>query len=186
MDYPDIYLPRLRYRYCPMCRTELIKKIINDDHIERVCCPSCKWVHYPTNAFGVVVLLTTEDGIVAILPPNAPQDFPAALPGGHGEYGESPEEAAIREAFEETGFHAEITHFLGWEFKRNPGYPGPMINFYYEARAISGAIRDSEEGRVKVFKLEHFPPISPQRGGSRKAMALYNEKINKAAKPPAP
>jgi len=157
MNYPEIVLPRLRYQYCPKCRTELIRKVINDDNIERVCCPSCDWVHFPSNAMGVVILITTKNGIVSILPPNAPKEYPAALPAGHGEYGESPEEAAIREAFEETGFNVEITHFLGWEFNKNLSYPGPMINFYFEAKAIAGGIRDSEEGRVKIYALEISP-----------------------------
>ncbi|WP_282935829.1 NUDIX domain-containing protein [Paenibacillus sp. RC67] len=178
MIYPDIVLPRLRYQYCPMCRSELSKQVINDDQIERVCCPQCKWVHFPSNAIGVVILITAGNGIVAILPPKAPLEYPAALPAGHGEYGESPEEAAIREAYEETGFQVEITDLLGWQFNKNLAYPGPMINFFYEAKAIGGSIRDSEEGRVKVFALDNFPAIAPQRGGSRKTMELYLQKIN--------
>lgn len=57
VEYPEIILPRLRYKFCPMCRTALSTEIINDDHIARVACPSCGWVHYPTNAMGVNVVV---------------------------------------------------------------------------------------------------------------------------------
>lgn len=48
----------------------------------------CEWVHYPANAIGVHVIVYVDDGIVA-QPPVEPEDAPAALPGGHVEYGES-------------------------------------------------------------------------------------------------
>lgn len=179
MDYPAIVLPRLRYQYCPMCRTKLIQSVLNDDRIKRVSCPSCRWVHYPANAMGVVILITTEQGIVGLLPPHAPPQFPGALPGGHGEYGESPEEAAVREAYEETGLQVTITQLLGWEFAGNKVYPGPMLNFYFEARAVGGQLTGSEEGTVGVFELEKFPPISPQRGGSTQTLKLYKEKLSR-------
>jgi 8-oxo-dGTP diphosphatase len=182
MKYPDIILPRLQYQYCPMCQGKLIRKIINDDRIERVVCQNCNWVHYPSSALGVSVLITTSDGIVAILPPKAPVEYPAALPGGHAEYGESPEEAAIRESKEETGLDIEIVECLGWEFKKNIGYPGPMVSFYFHAHAIGGEIKSSEEGRVTIYKINNFPAISPDRGGSRKTMELFLSKCNRESK----
>lgn len=182
MEYPDIILPRLRYQYCPMCQGELIRKIINDDHIARVVCQNCDWVHYPASAIGVNVFITTDDGVVAILPPNSPDNYPAALPGGHSEYGEHPEEAAIRESKEETGLDVEIVQCLGWEFKQNMNYPGPMLSIYFHARAIGGVLKNSEEGEVTVCKINDFPAISPIRGGSRKTLELYLKKYNEEAK----
>jgi ADP-ribose pyrophosphatase YjhB (NUDIX family) len=176
MNYLETVLSRLRYQFCPMCKSDLVNKVINDDGIERVCCPNCNWVHYPTNAIGVVVLITTDDGVVAILPHNAPKESPAALPGGHAEYGETPEEAAVREAFEETGMNVEITQCLGWEFKKNINYPGPMLSFYFEAKAISGVPKDSEEGQVRIYQLENFPPIAKNRQGSKRTMELFLHK----------
>ncbi|GIP32141.1 hypothetical protein J2TS4_13510 [Paenibacillus sp. J2TS4] len=59
-----------------------------------------------------------------------------------------------------------------------------MISFYFHARAIGGEITSSEEGRVKIFKINEFPAISPNRGGSRKTLELYLNKIKfEAAKP---
>ena len=160
-----------------MCQAALTTGVVTDDGIERPLCPGCGWVHYPGNAMGVNVLIRVgDDGLVALLPPNEPESAPAALPSGHVEYGESPEEAAVREAREETGLIVEVVECLGWGFKRNPGYPGPMVHFVFEAKAVGGTLKSSEEGHVKVYGLHAFPPISPNRGGSLAAFALFKER----------
>ncbi len=108
LSYPDNMLPRLRYQFCPMCTAQLVRRVVNEDGISRVCCPVCGWVDYPTNAIGVCTVVNHQGGIVAILPANSPADMPAALPAGHCEYGESPEQAAVREVLEETGLIVAI------------------------------------------------------------------------------
>ncbi|NKB70373.1 MAG: NUDIX domain-containing protein [Candidatus Latescibacteria bacterium] len=158
-----------------MCRAELAQAIIDDDGIERIRCPQCHWVHYPANAVGVNLVIKTKAGLVALLPPGEPPEAPAALPGGHVEYGESPEEAAKREAFEETGLEVEIIHCLGWHFTPNSTYPGPMLTFMLAAQAVGGHLQSSAEGKVGVYSIEDFPPISPNRGGSKKTMQAYLE-----------
>lgn len=177
--YPDIVLPRLRYQFCPLCATHLTKGVLNNDSIPRVTCPACGWVHYPTNAIGVNLIVRYGEGIVAILPPDAAPEAPAALPGGQVEYAESPEQAAVREAYEETGLVAEVTRGLGWYFDRNADYPGPMLSFIFELQAIGGAMKGSQEGQVKLFPLDRFPAISPNRKGSRRAMDAYLRTMGK-------
>lgn len=114
VEYQGPVLPRLRYRYCPMCRNALTIGTIDDDNIRRPQCPACGWVHYPANALGVnAVVRVGEDGLVALLPSNEPAAAPAALPLGHVDYGESPEEAAVREVREETGLVVEVVRALG-------------------------------------------------------------------------
>jgi 8-oxo-dGTP diphosphatase len=119
------------------------------------------------------LVIRSPGGIVAILPHGEPGDAPAALPGGHVEYAESPEQAAIREAHEETGLTVEVIRCLGWFFDLNPSYPGPMLSFVFELQAIGGTIKNSQEGKVVVFPLDRFPTISPNREGSRKAMQIF-------------
>jgi ADP-ribose pyrophosphatase YjhB (NUDIX family) len=177
ITYPDNLLPRLRYQFCPMCSTSLVQRVINEDGIARILCPSCGWVHYPTNVIGVCTVVKHQEEIVAILPANSPPDMPAAFPAGHCEYGESPEQAAVREVFEETGLVVEIEGCLGWYFNPQTEYPGPNITFFFEAHSVGGELRSSEEGRAAIYPLEHFPRIAPDRKGSTRAMQFYTANL---------
>lgn len=61
----------------------------------------------PRNPFLTVdVIIEHEGGIVLIKRKNEPLGW--ALPGGFVDYGERIEEAAVREAREETGLHVEL------------------------------------------------------------------------------
>jgi ADP-ribose pyrophosphatase YjhB (NUDIX family) len=175
LEYPDTVIPPHQYQFCPMCKTPLVRKVLFDDNIPLVTCPACKWIYTHSNITSVVSVVTCEEGVVTILPPGLPVETPAALPAGLIEYGESPEEAAIRETREETGLDSEIVRSLGWIFVRNfSGWPGPMVQFMYEARATGGELRGSQEGKARIYPREAFPGIvCPTRSGSWNAINAY-------------
>jgi ADP-ribose pyrophosphatase YjhB (NUDIX family) len=114
-----------------------------------------------------------NQGIAATSPMN---EAGVGLPVGLVEYGESPEEAALREVLEETGLVAELRCCLGWFFVNLQQWPGPMVQFMFEAEITGGTLQDSEEGAAQLFTLSSFPPISPHRTGSQKAMEAYRKK----------
>lgn len=108
-------------------------------------------------------------------PVSEPADAPAALPGGVVEYGEAPEAAAVREAYEETGLRAEVVRELGRWF--DPRFPyGPMLSIMFEARVVGGQPRGSHEGEVRVVRPENMPRISPSRSGSQRAFAAWSSR----------
>ena len=175
LEYPDTVIASFRYQFCPMCKTQLTWKVIFDDNIPLVTCPSCKWINTRSNLTAVVSVVTCKDGIATILPSSLPQKTPAALPAGLIEYGESPEKAAIRETLEETGLETEIVQGLGWIFVKNfSSWPGPFIQFMYETRVIGGELRGSDEGEAMIYPIEAFPDVvCPERTGSWNAITEY-------------
>lgn len=170
LDYPEEVIPSLRFQFCPLCAARLTRRVIFDDNLARVTCPACGWIQLLSNVVGVVVVARREDRIAAISPPG---EAGVGLPAGLVEYGESPEEAAVREVLEETGLKAQIVCCLGWLFVQSTGFPGPMVQFIYEAEITGGTLKGSDEGTAQLYPIAAFPVISDRRIGSRRAMQAY-------------
>lgn len=175
LTYSEDVIPALRFQFCPICTTPLTREVIFDDNVPRVRCPNCEWIQLSSNAVGVVTVARNNQGIAAILPPD---ENGVGLPAGLVEYGESPEAAAVREVHEETGLEVVILDCLGWFFSHRTAWPGPLIQFMYEAKIIGGELRGSAEGRAEIFPEQDFPAISSHRIGSQRALAAYFSKVN--------
>ena len=92
------------YSYCPCCATALVTQTQAQTQADRVrtLCPACGWVHW-NNPLPVVAAVLEFEGKV-LLAQNA--TWPGGMFGlitGFMESGETPAQAAVREAFEETG-----------------------------------------------------------------------------------
>jgi ADP-ribose pyrophosphatase YjhB (NUDIX family) len=74
------------------------------------------------------------------------------LPGGGLEFGERPEDGALRELEEETGLVGEIDGLLGVvsrAVERSRSFPGRslhLIGLIYRAHVVSGSLRDEVGG----------------------------------------
>ncbi len=77
-------------------------------------CPSCgKPVKVWQNPAPTVDVIVYDEARSVVLIKRGRPPYGYALPGGFVEVGESIEEAAVREAFEETALHVELTGLLG-------------------------------------------------------------------------
>ena len=83
-----------------------------------------------------------------------------AVPGGFVEQGETVEEAARREAFEETGVKIRIKKLL--DVYSDPGRdPRGTISVAFIAEALSRKARGGDDAEeAKWFRLSEMPPLA--------------------------
>lgn len=174
LQYPDSVIQTHRFQYCPMCKARLKRDVLFADNILHTHCKVCGWIQLVSNCICVATIVKHNDGIVVI---QSPDGEGAGFPAGIVEYGENPQDAAIRETREETGLVVEIVRELGWSFVSYADFPGPTLYLLFEAQSIGGILREGDEGPVQVFALKDLPSISSGRHGSYMALKRYLYKI---------
>lgn len=102
---------------------------------------------------AVDILIRTGRGIVLVQRKNEPFKGRWAIPGGFVEYGERVEEAAIREAEEETGLKVKLKRLIGIYSDPDRDPRGHVVSICYLAEPIGGRLRAaSDADRVRVFR----------------------------------
>ncbi len=106
--------------------------------------------------FAAAVIL--DEGKNILLVKSTYQRFhPWGLPGGSLEYGEHPEEAVVREVWEETGLRICIEKLLlvkSWQPDR--------VGMYYLCRVTGGTFYPSDEvSEFAYFSLDDLPDVRP-------------------------
>lgn len=175
MPYPlpgiDDYPERYQYRFCPMDATPLARKQGRD--MERLRCPVCGWTFYPVQNQAATVLVEYQGGIVLARRALPPDVGIWHFPIGHVEFGESPEETAVRETYEETGLEIDTPRFVVYDHGR--GYEDRRlwyVVFGFVARATGGQLTTSDEtAELKVVALEDMPPL--KWTSQQKTLAAY-------------
>jgi ADP-ribose pyrophosphatase YjhB (NUDIX family)/GNAT superfamily N-acetyltransferase len=123
----------------------------------RQVCPSCGFILYRNPVPGVGVLVEAEGGIVFVKRGQPPFEGSWTLPSGYIEEDESSEQAAVREAREETGLEVELIELFGvYSFPEGPVQSGIII--FYRARPVGGELQAGDDAtEVRVFE-EGIPP----------------------------
>ncbi len=127
-----------------------------------ITCPKCghQWPTYdnPLPTVDVVIARENEQGnpeVLLILRKNPPPGW--ALPGGFVDTGETVEEAAVREAREETGLQVTSLELLGVYSRpdRDPRHHTISTVFIARAEGVPQAADDAAEARF--FPLDRLP-----------------------------
>ena len=89
------------------------------------------------------------------------RDIPVwVFPGGQIEQNETPEQCAIRESSEETGYHIKIVRKIG---EYTPKNRLSKFTHFFEGQIVSGAPTTTDETRaIEFFPLDQLPyPLPP-------------------------
>ncbi|WP_170287442.1 NUDIX hydrolase [Halioglobus maricola] len=94
-------------RYCYECGGPLSLSYPEGDERPRETCRRCGWINYVNPKVQVAMVATHQDRILWMQRAEEPRKGYWSLPGGFMEVDESPREAAVREAKEETGIELD-------------------------------------------------------------------------------
>jgi len=146
------------YRYCPVCGSPV--DVITYEGRRRPVCGSCGHVIYvnPVPATCQVVLNGQE--ILLTLRGVEPHKGEWCLPGGFIEWGESPEEGAKRELFEETSITAEKVSLIG-VYDSITKTDRHVLLVAYHVLAWSGEPAPGDDADdVRWFSGSEIPPLA--------------------------
>lgn len=140
--------------YCPRCGNVMEQRAIEGRY--RDVCSRCEFIFYrnPVPAVGVVVPL--DSGIVLVQRRFEPRAGYWGLPAGYMELGESAEETAVRECYEETGLEVRPDGLVGVYSYGTSTVSGLLI--IYAATISGGTLCAGDDAMdVRVFDLDKLP-----------------------------
>lgn len=145
-------------KYCPKCAHQLVEKLV--DGRERLVCEKCGFIFYLNPKVATGTLIEEEGKVVLVRRGVAPRAGYWGLPAGYMELDETVEEAAIREAKEETGLEVELDELLGvYSFGGETQVGGVLI--LYAAHVVGGQVAPGDDAtEVRLFSPDELPPDS--------------------------
>lgn len=116
--------------------------------------------HPPSANVGVAVMVTHQNKLLLMRRANSHGAGTWAMPGGHIDYGETPEAAAVREVREETGVTIADCAFRGISNDIFEAEHKHYITLWFVARYVAGEPRlnaPDEMSDVGWFDWEQLP-----------------------------
>lgn len=144
-------------QHCLKCGTLLEKKWLEIENHERLVCPDCGFIFYQNPIPAVGVILQRDSQICLVKRKFEPRAGFWCLPAGFVEMNESVEDAAIREAKEETNLDIEIESLEGVY----SAFDSPKLHvivIFYHCKIVGGALRAGDDAlEVDFYPLSQLP-----------------------------
>jgi len=113
-----------------------------------------------TPSLTVDILILFENRLVLVKRKNPPYQGKFALPGGFVDIGESTENAAARESFEETGLSVEIIKLVGVYSDPQRDPRGHTVSVCYLAKGSGKLKYGSDAASAEPFELDSIPELA--------------------------
>jgi 8-oxo-dGTP diphosphatase len=142
------------YKFCPRCGNRLALRLLKRGDPERLVCEGCGFIFYLGPKLVAGAIFELDGGVVLIQRSIEPGYGKWTFPGGFVERGEVAEDAARREALEETGVETEVTGIVGL-YTYDGQIPAIAV---FAARAVRGEpIPLDETMDVRSFPRDGLP-----------------------------
>lgn len=148
-----------RLRFCTRCGAELGQRLA--DGRVRPACPSCGLVVYLDPKVACAVLVEREGRVLLVRRRFDPGRGLWCLPCGFEDADESPQQAARREAREETGLEVELGALLGaYHYTDDPRGAGVLLVFLARCDPLAAPQAGDDAEEAGFFSPADLPPIS--------------------------
>ncbi len=144
----------MEYSFCPKCGGPLESRLIKRSEPARLVCTGCQFVFFLDPKVAACTVIPDAGGIVLLKRGIEPGFGKWVFPGGYVDRGETVQEAAIREAWEEVNLHVRLVSLLGLYSYRQ----SPVVVVVYLAEATGGSLKAADEALdVKLFQPTAIP-----------------------------
>jgi len=142
-------------RFCMVCGGAM--RSILEHGVRRRGCSRCGFIAYRNPVPACGVLIQRKGSILLARRGHEPLKNAWGIPAGFMEYGEHPEETAVREALEETGLKVRLTGLFGvYAGRDDPRTRAVLI--LYNARIAGGKLQPGDDAiELGYFPLDHLP-----------------------------
>lgn len=156
-------------QYCPRCGHAL-SDAVKFGKTRRVC-TNCEFIFFANPKAAAAVWIEHDGQILLVKRGMEPERGKWALPAGFIDFGEDPQEAAIRETLEETGLAITISHLVDVMFD------GTTIVIIYAAHMVGGTLTAMDDvDDACWFNAATLPP--PAELAFQSTQALVYEWLN--------
>jgi ADP-ribose pyrophosphatase YjhB (NUDIX family) len=138
------------YRHCPRCGALLESRVLKSGEAPRLVCPACAFVFYLDPKVAACAIFLLDGGIVLLKRGIEPEMGKWVFPGGFVDRGESVQDAAVRETFEEVNLRVSLVGILdAYSFRGSD-----VIVIVFAADVVGGTL----EARDECLEVKTFPP----------------------------
>lgn len=167
-QFPDPSRPL----YCGRCAAPLSEQ--ERGGVTRPVCVDCGWVYYARNALAAAVLIEHGNRILLVQRRDDPNRDQWQLPAGFVEYGERPDQTAVRESLEEVGLHVRLVGLAGTYFVGDDPRTVAIL-LVYRAAIAGGELQAGDDAKAAAFfKRDALPQIAFQ--AHREALRDWHSK----------
>ncbi len=140
--------------YCSACSAPVSKKVPPGDNLPRFVCEVCQAIHYQNPKIVAGCIPEWRDQILLCRRAIEPKYGLWTFPAGFMEIGESTEQAAIRETWEEANARVELTGLSAVLSLPHIG----QVYMVFRGRMLSSEFKAGEESLdVHLFSPQHIP-----------------------------